>query len=200
MAEGVLLIVSGPSGVGKTSLGHGVLDRRDSLSLSISYTTRAARGDEVDGEDYHFVDQKTFDRMRRREAFAEWAEVHGHCYGTTNETIERAWSDSRDLLFDIDYQGARQLKEQYPEATAVLVAPPDLETLEHRLRGRATDSEEVIERRLEAACKELSQYELFDYVVVNDELEEAIDVLDSIYEAARHTQGLKARWLQQLLG
>lgn len=199
MSEGVLLIVSGPSGVGKTSLGHAVLDRHDRLSLSISYTTRDRRGGEVDGEDYHFVDQTKFDEMRAEDAFAEWAEVHGHCYGTTNETIAKAWRDDRDLLFDIDYQGARQLKEQYPEATAVLVAPPDLETLEQRLCGRGTDAREEIERRLDAACGELAQYELFDYVVENDDLEEAIEVLDAIYVAARHTRALRAGALERLL-
>lgn len=199
MAKGVLLIVCGPSGVGKTSLCDMLLARKERLTLSVSYTTRPRRGDEEDGEDYHFVDRDRFEAMREKRAFAEWAEVHGNYYGTPTAVIEAAWERGQDLLFDIDYQGARQLKERYPDATAVLVAPPALKTLEERLRGRGTDSDEVIESRLAAARHELEQYPLFDYVVKNCDLEEAAQVLTSIYVASRHARHLKMNWVEGLI-
>ena len=199
MAKGVLLIVCGPSGVGKTSLCDVLLEARERLTLSVSYTTRPRRGQEVDGQAYHFIDDDKFKAMRDADEFAEWAEVHGNYYGTSTSVIEAAWERDRDLLFDIDYQGARQLKDRYPEATAVLVAPPDLETLEARLRGRGTDSDEVIEGRLKAARHELGQFPLFDYIVENGEFDRAVDVLQSIYTAARHARHLKMAWIEQLL-
>ena len=200
MAKGVLLIVCGPSGVGKTSLCDALLESHPRLTMSVSYTTRERRGDEIDGVAYHFVDDAEFERMRKAGEFAEWAEVHGNCYGTSTEVIEGAWHEGNDLIFDIDYQGARQLKERYPNATAVLVAPPDFETLEQRLRSRATDSEDDIEIRLAAARYELSQYPLFDFVVENADFDRAVEVLESIYVASRHTRHLKMEWLDTMLG
>ena len=197
--SGVLLILCGPSGVGKTSIAQALLDRHDDLSMSISYTTRTRRGQEANGVDYHFVEESEFEQMKAREAFAEWASVHGNFYGTSTKVIEDAWADGRDLLFDIDYQGAKQLKKRYPEATAVLIAPPNFAELEERLRGRQTDSEEVIRGRLDAARHELSQYELFDYLLANVELEEAIGVASAIYEAARHELRLQRTWIEDLL-
>lgn len=199
MAKGVLLIVCGPSGVGKTSLCDALLETKSRLTLSVSFTTRPRRGDEVDGEDYHFVDRQRFEAMRRDRAFAEWAEVHGNYYGTPTSVIEEAWEGGRDLLFDVDYQGARQLKERYPDSTAVLVAPPDLQTLEDRLRGRGTDSDEVIDSRLAAARHELEQYPLFDYVVENCDFDEAVRILTSIYVASRHARHLKMNWVEELI-
>ncbi len=199
MAKGVLLIVCGPSGVGKTSLCDALLERQERLTLSVSYTTRPRRGEEVDGVSYHFVGRDHFEKMRQDRAFAEWAEVHGNYYGTPTAVIEAAWERGQDLLFDIDYQGARQLKERYPDATAVLVAPPDLKTLEARLRGRGTDSDEVIEGRLAAARHELEQYPLFDFVVENGEFEEAAQVLTAIYVASRHARHLKMNWVEGLI-
>ena len=136
--QGVLFIVCGPSGVGKTSLGAELREHHPDLVLSVSYTTRDPRPGEVDGDDYHFVDAQTFERMRTEGAFAEWAEVHGNYYGTARDQIERAWAQGQDVFFDIDYQGARQLQEAYPEQTVrVMVLPPDMDTLERRLRGEA---------------------------------------------------------------
>ncbi len=199
MAKGVLLIVCGPSGVGKTSLCDALLERRRRLTLSVSFTTRPRRGEEVDGTDYNFIEKERFEALREERKFAEWAEVHGNYYGTPVSVIEEAWDEGRDLLFDIDYQGARQLKERYPDATAVLIAPPDLKTLEQRLRGRDTDSDDVIKGRLAAARHELEQYPLFDYIVENGEFEEAVDVLTSIYVASRHSRHLKMNWVEGLI-
>lgn len=200
MAEqGVLLIVCGPSGVGKTSLCRDLLEARPRLTPSVSYTTRARRGDEVDGQAYHFVDVPTFEAMIEREEFAEWAKVHGNYYGTSAKVIEAAWAEGRDVLFDIDYQGAQQLKARYPHATTVLVAPPDMKTLEGRLRGRGTDAEEVIERRLKAARHELNQHELFEFLLENRDFDAALGALSAIYDSARHARAMKVDWLNALL-
>ncbi|RAL25486.1 guanylate kinase [Lujinxingia litoralis] len=200
MAEqGVLLIVCGPSGVGKTSLCQALLKARPRLTPSVSYTTRARRGDEVDGQAYHFVDVARFEEMVERGAFAEWANVHGNYYGTSSEVIEAAWQQGHDVLFDIDYQGAKQLKERYPHATSVLVAPPDMKTLEGRLRGRGTDAPEVIARRLKAARHELAQHELFEFLLENRDFDQALGALISVYDSARHARALKVDWLNRLL-
>lgn len=197
--RGVLLIVCGPSGVGKTTMCHRLLERHEPLRFSISYTTRPPRGDEEEGVDYHFVDDEEFDRMREAGEFAEWADVHGHRYGTARSTIESAWEHGADLLFDIDYQGARQLKSTYDHAEAVFVIPPSMEELRERLSGRGTESSESFQRRLDQATQELRQYELFDYLVTNDALAEAVDVLDAIYEAARRARPLQASRVRRLL-
>lgn len=186
MDHGVLLIVCGPSGVGKTSLSNALLAARPRLQLSVSYTTRKPRGQEEDGVDYHFVDVPTFAAMKEEGRFAEWAEVHGNFYGTSVDVIEGCWREGQDLLFDIDYQGARQLKERFVHATTVLVTPPDMKTLEARLRSRGTDDEETVQRRMSAARHELSQFELFEYLVENQDFEEALRGLFAIYDASRY--------------
>jgi guanylate kinase len=186
MSQGTLLILCGPSGVGKSTLGRQVRASRDKLTLSVSCTTRPMRAGERDGVDYTFLSREDFVARREQGAFAEWAEVHGNLYGTPRSEIERAFKMDLDLLFDIDFQGARQLLEAYPQACcSVLVAPPSMATLEARLRGRATDSDEVIRRRLDAARHELEQFELFGHLIVNDDLERAVAGLTAIYDAAR---------------
>lgn len=197
--RGVLLIVCGPSGVGKTTMCHRLLDRHEPLRFSISYTTRPPRGDEEDGVDYHFVDDDEFDRMREAGEFAEWAEVHGHRYGTARSTIESAWERGDDLLFDIDYQGADQLTSTYDHAEAVFVVPPSMAELRARLSGRGTESEEALQRRLDQATHELRQYELFDYVVTNARLDDAVETLDCIYEAARRARPLRETDVRTLI-
>ncbi|MBA2661462.1 MAG: guanylate kinase [Bradymonadaceae bacterium] len=200
MEQGVLFIVCGPSGVGKTSLCQGLLERRPRLIVSTSYTTRAPRGDEIDGIDYHFVDVATFETMREAGLFAEWAEVHANYYGTAVGVIHNAWEAGKDVLFDIDYQGARQLQARFPDACSVLIMPPDMATLEGRLRRRATDSEAVIAQRLRAAHHELGQYELFDYIVENDDLDNALNALLTIYDACRYQRFRRVPRLRAMLG
>src|SRR5215470_1438059 len=180
MARGLLVIVSSPSGAGKTTLCNRLTRDFPELKFSVSYTTRRPRGGERDGVDYHFVDEDTFKRMVSQNHFAEWAHVHGNRYGTTRAAVA-------DVLFDIDWQGGKQLREQFPDdAVMIWVLPPSLDVLEKRLRGRATDSTEVIEARLATAKQELEHFDLYDYIVVNDELERAYQSVRAIYVAAHH--------------
>lgn len=179
----MLLILSGPSGVGKTTLCDGLLRRHPRLGLSVSYTTRSPRGAEVDGVAYHFVTHERFAQMTEQGAFAEHAEVHGNRYGTARATIDAALGCGRGVLFDIDFQGAFQLRAAYPDAVLVMILPPDMPGLEARLRGRGTDSEAVIARRVEAARHEMKQAGGYDYVVTNGELAHTEATLDAIVRA-----------------
>jgi guanylate kinase len=170
----LLLIVASPSGAGKTTLTRDLLERFPSFMFSVSHTTRKPRPNEVDGRDYHFIDTETFRRLVADNAFAEWAEVHGNMYGTSLHEIDRAKAlGMRGIVFDIDYQGARQIKARCPEAVAVFVLPPSMEALKQRLRTRAADDDATIERRFGNAKREIEHYLLFDYMIVNDDLEDA---------------------------
>ena len=182
---GTLYIVTAPSGAGKTTLVHAVLEREPGLALSISYTTRAPRPGEVDGRDYRFVSREEFLRLRDRGELLEWAEVHGNYYGTSRTWIETQLQQDRDVLLEIDWQGARQVRRMFPHAVSIFILPPSLEALEARLRGRGTDSEATIARRLAAAREEMRHVEEFDYVIINDRLERAIDELTAVVRAAR---------------
>lgn len=183
--RGLLVIVSSPSGAGKTTLCHRLMAEFPAIRFSVSYTTRKPRQGETDGKDYSFVTPERFQEMVDADEFAEWAEVHGNRYGTTRTTVAQALEGGSDVLFDIDYQGGRQLKTQFPgEALMIWVLPPSLQVLEERLHRRATDSVEVISDRLATAKKELEQYGHYDYLIVNDELERAYAVMRSIYVAA----------------
>lgn len=195
-----MLIVCGPSGVGKSTLVKGLLERTPQTMLSVSYTTRPSRANERDGVHYHFVDRSRFEAMIAAGAFAEWAEVHGNLYGTARTSLEEARAAGRDVVFDIDYQGARQLKAGYPGAWGVLVFPPSLSDLEARLRGRGTESEEVVARRLAKAREELAQVALFDFVLVNDDLERAAAALQGIYAALRLRRWRGAQHAAAVLG
>jgi guanylate kinase len=196
-----MLVVSSPSGAGKTTLTRRLIrDHSQRLIFSVSYTTRRPRADERNGVDYHFVDDDTFDRMVREEQFAEWARVHDHRYGTSRATIEEAFRAGKDILFDIDYQGGRQLKARYPaEAVGVFILPPTLRILAQRLRKRATDDEAVIRRRLQKAMDELSHYHAYEYLVVNDDLEVAYQELLGIYRSAGCRWDRRSRYAEQLL-
>ncbi|HZZ86473.1 MAG TPA: guanylate kinase [Anaeromyxobacteraceae bacterium] len=184
---GLLLVLSAPSGSGKTTLARQFVARHRDASFSVSATTREPRGEERDGVDYHFVSPARFAELVGRGAFAEWAEVHGQRYGTLKETVELTLAQDRIAVFDIDVQGGAQLEALWPrQALTVFVLPPTPAELERRLRGRSTDAEEVIARRLRAARAEvergLAQY---DYVIVNDVLDDAYRALEAIVRAAR---------------
>lgn len=200
MKKGILFLCCGPSGVGKTSLGRKLREKYKSLVLSVSYTTRPRRQGERDGVDYHFVDEATFVAMRDRGEFAEWASVHGNYYATPRSEILGAWDRDEDVFFDIDYQGAVQLKQAFErECVGVLIIPPELSVLEQRLRDRSTDSAEVIERRLDAARYELMQYEVFDYIVCNDDFEQAFEELESVYRASRQRRFMMEDRIREML-
>jgi guanylate kinase len=187
----VLLVLSAPSGAGKTTLAHLYRERNADAVFSISATTRAPRGEEKDGVDYHFVSPDRFAALVSAGAFAEWAEVHGRYYGTLRSTVDEALRRRQIAIFDIDVQGGAQIQKAYPrEACTVLVLPPDAAELERRLRGRHTDTEEVIRRRLDAARAEIDRgLASYDYVVVNDVLEAALGRLGAIVTHARAALG-----------
>ena len=197
--RGLLLVISSPSGAGKTTLAH-LLAQTERLEFSVSYTTRAMRAGERDGVDYKFVTDDEFTRMIERGEFAEWAVVHGARYGTAVHTVNRALEDGKDYLFDIDYQGGAQIRRQWPdESVLVFILPPSMAELERRLRRRATDSPEAIERRLAMAKRELEHFAGYDYLVVNDNLETALKELSSIYVAARCTRARRGHYGQTLV-
>ncbi len=190
----------GPSGVGKTTLCGHLLDAHPTLKLSVSYTTRPPRGSERDGIAYHFVTMADFNAMSESNTFAESAEVHGNQYGTSVEVIQAAWAGGHDVLFDIDYQGAMQLKTRFGErAVSTLIMPPSMSELESRLRGRNTDGEAVVQRRMAAARHELEQFPQFEYLIVNDDLESAKSALDAIYEASRFRPVVQSSRVRSLL-
>lgn len=197
----LLLILSSPSGAGKTTLTRKLQERFPALRFSVSHTTRKPRANEVDGRDYHFVERKDFDELVEREAFVEWAEVHGNCYGTSHAEIERARAEPgcAGMIFDIDYQGARQIRAKHPDAAAVFILPPSMIELERRLRGRNSDSEEVVKRRFEAAKVEIEHYGFFDYLVVNDDVESAFKHLEGIILAERSRRVRRADLAERLL-
>lgn len=182
----MLFIVSGPSGAGKSSLCGILLERFPRLAMSVSCTTRAARGAERDGEHYHFVSTERFAQLAGAGAFAEHAEVHGNRYGTLRGVIEDLEGAGRDVLFDIDYQGAAQLRAAYPSALSVMILPPSLDVLRSRLERRATDLPEVVARRMAKAAEEMAHAPEFDFVLVNRDLAESAAVLGAIYVSAPH--------------
>lgn len=181
----LLLILSSPSGAGKTTLKNRLLAEFKDLRFSVSHTTRKARVSEANGREYHFVDRGQFEAMIENGAFAEHAEVHGNLYGTSFAEIELARSSHNGVVFDIDYQGARQILARLPEAVTVFLLPPSLPELERRLRGRADEPEDSIRRRLSNAQREIEHYGFFDYVIVNDDLERAMDKLRAVVLAER---------------
>lgn len=199
-ARGLLLIVSSPSGAGKTTLCNRLREEFPQIGFSVSYTTRPPRPGETDGVEYHFVDQNRFQEMAAADEFAEYAMVHGNMYGTSATLVGRAIGEGRDLLFDIDFQGGRQLRNRFPESVvSVFILPPSLRELEQRLRSRATDADEVIAQRLKVARSELAHYDEYDFLIVNDELEKAYDALRAVYVAALHRRQRQAAVAQQLI-
>jgi guanylate kinase len=197
--RGILVVISSPSGAGKTTLAHRLAEQ-ERLAFSVSYTTRSPRPGETDGVDYKFVTEDEFSSMIERNEFAEWAIVHGSRYGTAIHTVNRALDDGKDYLFDVDYQGGAQIRRQWPqESVLVFILPPSMAELERRLRRRATDAPEAIDRRLATAKRELEHFAEYDYLVVNDNLETALKELSSIYVTARCTRARREHYGHELL-
>ncbi len=183
--SGSLFIVSAPSGAGKSTLVNALLAEDGQLGLSVSHTTRAPRGAEIDGREYHFVTREVFVAMRECGEFLESAEVHGNLYGTSRSWIESQVAAGCDVVFEIDCQGAEQLRAIFPDALAIFILPPSLTELERRLRGRATEDEEIVARRLRAAVLEMRRAPKFDYVIINADFSDALKRLQSVVTAAR---------------
>jgi guanylate kinase len=181
---GSLFVVVAPSGAGKTSLVRALLEQRPGVELSVSFTTRAPRPGERDGIDYRFVDRADFERRRAAGEFLEWAEVHGNLYGTSRDWIAARIAEGRDIVLEIDWQGAHQVQRLFPDAVGVFIAPPSMQALRERLRRRGQDSEEVIERRMAAARDELLQAHSFQYVIINQDFTTALSQLATIVDAA----------------
>jgi guanylate kinase len=178
-------IISAPSGSGKSTLVEKVRPIVPRLDFSISYTTRQARGNEQNGREYFFVSREEFDQMVQRNEFLEHAEFDGNWYGTAKRFLQQAQQKGHDLLLDIDVQGAAQIKRKLPEAVSIFIMPPDRKTLEARLRNRSLDKEEVIQRRLVTASREIEKYREYDYILINDRLEDSVDALKAILLAER---------------
>jgi guanylate kinase len=196
----LLLIISSPSGAGKTTLTRDLLGYFGDFTFSVSHTTRKPRPNEREGKDYYFIDHARFDELVGKEAFIEWAEVHGNRYGTSVAEIDRARNeDMRGIVFDVDYQGARQIRAVCPDTVSVFILPPSMEELRKRLRGRAADDEATIERRFNNARAEIEHYGLFDYVLVNDDLDHTKLNLRSIIQAERSRRRRMARAAEDLL-
>lgn len=200
--RGVLLIVASPSGAGKTSLCRRLMADHGGLELSVSMTTRPVRPGEQAGRDYHFVDEAEFQRLIDADAFLEWANVHGNLYGSPRAPVDRALAEGRDVLFDIDWQGAREVARRCKEdAVRVFILPPSLEELRRRLVTRSQDAEDVIDRRIRNAKGEIEHADEFDYVLVNDDFDRSYAELAHIYHAerSRRFRNLWVRGYQQAL-
>ena len=182
MPSGKLIVISAPSGSGKTTIAKEILKRYPSLGFSVSATTRAKRLDEVDGRDYFFLTESEFKKRVAAGEFVEWEEMYGNLYGTLKTEVDRALSSGRDLLFDLDVKGGLSIKKQYPQALLIFIRPPSTETLKERLLKRQTEDEETLRRRLARAQMELELGNAFDYQVVNDELDRAIREVQNVIE------------------
>jgi guanylate kinase len=181
----LVIVVSAPSGGGKTSLCEEAVRRTPDLVHSVSFTTRPPRSHEVNGRDYYFVNEATFQRMVESEDFAEWASVHDHLYGTSKRLLEANMAAGKDVILDVDVQGAAQLRQQYPEGVFVFMLPPSWDMLEERLRARRSDAPEEIERRLKKAREEIKCFNEYEYVIINDVLERAVGDLCAIIAGER---------------
>jgi guanylate kinase len=201
--RGLLYVLSSPSGAGKSTIARMLMASDDGVAMSVSATTRPIRPGETNGRDYHFVNDAQFDQMVAAGAFLEWANVFGHRYGTLKSEVMKVIEDSRDVLLDIDWQGTQQLKQVDPDIVRVFILPPSMEELERRLRKRGTDSDEVIQRRMERAAAEISHWAEYDYVLINNDAEKCRELAHNILKAER----LKARrrvflhdFVRQLIG
>ncbi len=199
MNNGKLYIISAPSGAGKTSLVKQLLGCLSGLTVSISHTTRQSRPGEMDGQDYFFVSIADFQAMLAREEFLEYAQVFDNFYGTAQQTVEDNLNKGLDVILEIDWQGARQIKKLLPDSLSIFILPPSTEQLQLRLQSRGQDEPQVIERRMRDAVNEMRHYDEFDYLVVNDDFDQALTELKSIFIANRLTQERQQVNLQPLL-
>jgi len=198
--SGILFIVSAPSGAGKTSLVRALMERIPALAFSVSFTTRPPRPNEVDGRDYHFVTPGEFERKVDAGEFLEHARVFDNYYGTSERAVRDQLAAGRDVVLEIDWQGARQVRRRFPAAISLFILPPSLEELERRLRGRGTDSEEVVARRLAQARDDLGHWAEYDYLVVNDQFDSALDDLGAIVRAERLRGTRRPDWIPLQFG
>lgn len=198
MNQGILFIVAAPSGAGKTSLVKALLNKDTAIRLSVSFTTRQARPGEVDGEDYHFVSVENFLEMAARGEFLESAEVYGNYYGTSQAWIAAEIDAGHDILLEIDWQGAAQVKKRFPEAVTLFILPPSIEALRERLSARAQDSMEVIERRVAAAREDISHAAEFEYIIVNDDFDQALLDMMAVVRSSRLATTRQARRLESM--
>jgi guanylate kinase len=189
--EGTLFVVAAPSGAGKSTLVNALLEREPAISLSISHTTRPPRPGEQYGRHYYFVERQEFEREIAEGIFLEHAEVHGNLYGTSRTTVAGLLEQGRDVLLEIDWQGARQIRKSKPDCVSVFILPPSRPELERRLRGRGSDSAEVIARRLHNSREEIAHAHEFDYIIVNDDFDVALDDLQAIVHAVRQRSSLQ---------
>ncbi len=192
---GQFFVFSAPSGTGKSTITEALMDRFDSLAYSISHTSRLPRGTEQDGIDYHFVTESTFREMIEQNAFLEWAQVHGHLYGTAFDAVKAQMSAGSDILMDVDVQGGRNVKKQFPESILIFLLPPSFEILQERLTARGTDTPAVIEKRMAQASEEIKHCSWYDYIVINDDLEKAVFEAQSIIVSARCRRACRMDWV-----
>jgi guanylate kinase len=198
--RGHLYVIAAPSGAGKTSLLKALLARRPGVSFSVSCTTRTPRAGEQDGRDYHFIGREDFERLRGANEFIEHANVFGNLYGTRKSVVDAALADGRDLILEIDWQGAQQVRERLPEAVQIFILPPSRAELEARLRKRGSDSEEAIARRLRESVLEMSHWRDFDYVIVNRDFEQALAELEAVFDGHGAASRRDRAELQPLVG
>ena len=198
--EGLLFVVSAPSGAGKTTLCRALTDSLENLTHSISYTTRKPRPGEIDGRDYYFVTEERFRNMVQAGDFAEWAQVHSNLYGTSRRVLNEMRAEGTDVILDIDTQGAGQIKEKCHDALFIFIMPPSLEILEERLRNRKSDNEDEINKRMRRARDEIRDYTMYDYIIVNRDFERALTELRSVVLAERcRTRLVEKAWIQGML-
>ena len=192
---GQIFVFSAPSGTGKSTIAEALMKRVEALAYSISHTSRRPRGSEQDSVDYHFVSRSTFREMIDKNAFLEWAQVHGHQYGTSLEAINKQASAGFDILMDVDVQGGRNVKKQFPDSVLIFLLPPSLETLENRLTTRGTDDPSVVKKRMAQASEEIKSCSWYDYIVINDDLEKAIHEARSIIVSERCRRVRRMDWV-----
>lgn len=197
--SGQLFIISAPSGAGKTSLVSALVSSSSKITVSISHTTRAKRPGEHDGVDYHFIEQSQFDQMVDAGEFLEYAQVFDHSYGTSAKTVESQLTEGMDVILEIDWQGARQIRKQKPDCRSIFILPPSYEELEQRLKRRGEDDESIVERRMRDAVTEMSHYNEFDFIVVNDDFHTALADIQAIIRANRLRTDIQQGELRSLL-